>query len=403
MSQRDYFEKDYYAVLGVPKDASKADITKAYRKLARELHPDARPDDKAAEERFKEVGEAHSVLSNDDKRKEYDQIRSMVGSGAFGGGFPGGGPGGPGGGFGGAQGINIEDLLGGLFGQRGGSPFGGGPAGPRPGQGRRGRDVETDLTLDFADAMAGVTTTLRVSGQGVCPTCAGTGSAPGTSPVTCQHCQGRGQVLSDQGPFSFAEPCPVCGGRGQRIVTPCETCKGVGATHRTRDVRARIPAGVKDGARIRIPGKGEAGANGGPAGDLFVKIHVNAHPLFGRRGDHLTLTVPITFPEAAMGTRLTVPTLEDGPVTLKVPAGTESGRTFRVRGKGAPGKRGRGDLLVTVEVAVPRKLSRTQRKILEEFAAVDDSDVRAHLREHVGEAEPAEEAGVFSRRATDRR
>jgi molecular chaperone DnaJ len=381
VSQRDYFEKDYYAVLGVSSDASKAEITKAYRKLARELHPDARPDDPKAEERFKEVGEAHSVLSNPDKRKEYDQIRQMVASGGFRGGFPGGGfPGGGTGGFG-AQGVNIEDLLGNLFGAGGkGSspPFGQERRGRQP---RRGRDLETDLTLSFADAMAGVTTTLRVSGRAACATCRGTGARPGTAPVRCATCSGRGQILSDQGPFSFAEPCPVCAGRGEQITDPCQQCSGTGVEHRTREIRARIPEGVKDGARIRLKGKGEAGTSGGPAGDLYVRVNVQPDEMFGRRGDHLTLTVPITFAEAALGTKLTVPTLDAGPVTLRVPAGTENGRTFRVRGKGAPtGKGGRGDLLVTVEIAVPRKLTRTQRKLLEDFAATDDSDLRAHLR-----------------------
>jgi molecular chaperone DnaJ len=377
VSQRDYFEKDYYAVLGVPKDASKADITKAYRKLARELHPDARPDDPKAEERFKEVGEAHSVLSNAEKRKEYDKIREMVAAGGFRGGFPGAGAGG----FG-AQGVNIEDLIGNLFGAGGrGSapPFGQERRGRR--QPRRGRDLETDLTLSFADAMAGVTTTLRVSGGAKCTTCSGTGAKPGTAPVTCATCSGRGQILSDQGPFSFAEPCPVCGGRGQQITDPCTTCRGSGVEHRAREIRARIPAGVKDGARIRLKGKGEAGVSGGPAGDLYVRVHVQPHEVFGRRGDHLTISVPVTFAEAALGTKLTVPVLDGDPVTLRVPAGTENGRTFRVRGKGAPHPTGgHGDLLVTLEIAVPRKLSRTQRKLLEDFAATDDSDVRAHLR-----------------------
>jgi molecular chaperone DnaJ len=392
MSQRDYVEKDYYKVLGVPKDASKADITKAYRKLARELHPDARPDDPKAEERFKEVGEAHSVLSSAEKRAEYDRIRDLVGSGAFRGGFPGGGGGGggfPGGGFGGAQGVNIEDLLGNLFGGgggggAGGSPFGGGGtrtgghAGPR-----RGRDVETDLTLNFDDAMAGVTTTLRVSGRASCSACRGTGAAPGTAPVTCQVCQGRGQTLSDQGPFSFAEPCYACGGSGRQITDPCTNCSGSGTEIRTRDIRARIPAGVADGARIRLKGKGEAGSGGGPAGDLFVRVHVTPHPLFGRRGDNLTLRVPITFGEATLGTKLKVPTLDEGPVTLKVPAGTEAGRTFRVRGRGVPKSGGgRGDLLVTVDIDVPGKLTRTQRKLIVDFeATLDPDELRAHLHE----------------------
>ncbi len=382
MSQRDYFEKDYYKVLGVPKDASAAEISKAYRKLARELHPDARPDDPQAEERFKEVGEAYSVLSNPEKRKEYDRIRELVGSGgAFAGGFPGGG------GFGGAQQtINIEDLLGNLFGSSGGSPFGAGPSARRQTAARRGRDVETDLTLSFADAMAGVTTTLRVSGRAPCATCRGTGARPGTAPQTCQQCGGRGQILSDQGLFSFTEPCPACAGRGQVIVDPCPTCSGSGVVHRPREIRARIPAGVADGARIRLKGKGEPGVGGGPPGDLYVRVHVTPHEIFGRKGDNLTITVPVTFAEAALGTRVRVPTLDGPPVTLKIPAGTESGRTFRVRGKGVPragrsgGNHQRGDLLVTVEVVVPRKLSRTQRKLLEDFAATEEAEaLRAHL------------------------
>jgi molecular chaperone DnaJ len=226
-----------------------------------------------------------------------------------------------------------------------------------------------------------VTTTLRVSGRATCSTCRGTGSRPGTAPIRCATCQGRGQTLSDQGPFSFTEPCRACGGSGQQITDPCPTCSGSGTEHRPREIRARIPAGVKDGARIRLKGKGEAGTNGGPAGDLFVRVNVTPHAVFGRRGDHLTLVVPVTFAEAAMGTRLRVPTLDGDTVTLKVPAGTESGRTFRVRGRGIPtGGSGRGDLLVTVEVAVPRKLTRTQRKLLDDFAATEDPEgLRAHL------------------------
>jgi molecular chaperone DnaJ len=373
MPPRDYFEKDYYAVLGVDKDASQADIAKAYRKLARELHPDARPDDPAAETRFKEVSEAHAVLSNAEKRKEYDQVREMVASGRFAGGFPGGGFGG-----GGQQvNVNIEDLIGGLFGGGGGSPFG-----RPPGTGRavrRGRDVETDLNLSFEDAMAGVTTTLRVAGRATCSACHGSGARPGTTPVTCPTCGGAGNVMRDQGLFGFSEPCPACGGRGAQITDPCPTCNGSGAEVRTREIRARIPAGVRDGARIRLKGKGEAGQQGGPAGDLFVRVHVEPHPLFGRRGDHLTLSVPITFAEAALGTKLEVPTLGE-PVTLKIPAGTESGKTFRVKGRGAPkGTGGAGDLLVTVQVAVPRKLSRTQRKLLEDYAQTENGSVREHL------------------------
>lgn len=358
MAQRDYFEKDYYAVLGVSKDASSGDISKAYRRLARENHPDAKPDDAAAETRFKEISEAYAVLSSAEKRKEYDDVRAMVGSGSFRG-FPGGDPGG----FGGA-GFDLGDLFGQVF--RNG---GGGATGSTGGRGRterrgprRGRDVETTLTLSFADAMAGVTTTLRVSGQAPCHTCNGSGAAPGTSPITCPACNGSGVVASNQGLFSFSEPCSACGGSGRQIPTPCPTCRGSGAEIRPRDIRARIPAGVRDGARIRLSGRGEAGSYGGPSGDLFVTVQVQPHPLFGRRGDHLTLTVPITFAEAALGAQITVPTLDE-PVTLRVPPGTESGRTFRVKGKGVKG----GDLRVTVDVAVPAALTDEQRHLVEQL------------------------------------
>ena len=388
MSSRDYFEKDYYAVLGVAKDASQADIAKAYRKLARDLHPDARPDDPEAESRFKEVGEAYGVLSNAEKRKEYDQVRDMVGAGTFGG-FGGFGAPGGGGGFGGFGGstINMEDLLGGLFGN--GSGGGGGPftSTPRGQAARRGRDVETDLRLSFEDALAGVTTTLRVAGRAACSVCGGSGAKPGTAPVTCSTCSGAGVISNNQGLFGFSEPCPTCGGSGRKVTDPCTNCRGSGTETRTRDVRTRIPAGVRNGARIRLKGKGEAGSFGGPAGDLYVNVHVEPHELFGQRGDNLTLRLPITIGEAALGTKLTIPTIAD-PVTLKVPAGTQSGKTLRVKGKGAPrANGGRGDLLVTVEVVVPTKLTRTQRKLLEEFAATDDpSALRAHLERAVATA-----------------
>lgn len=390
MTQREYFEKDYYATLGVPKTATQAEISKAYRKLARELHPDARPDDPTAEARFKEVSEAHAVLSNADKRKEYDQVRDMVGSGGFGG--PGGAGGFPGGGFGrgfgqggqGAQVFDLGDLFGDLFTQGGAATRTAGGRVRRGAGPQRGRDVETDLTLSFADSLAGVTTTLRLTGQATCSTCFGSGAKPGTSPVPCPTCGGQGSVARDQGLFGFSEPCPACAGRGVQIPDPCPTCGGSGTEQRVRTIRARIPAGVRDGARIRLKGKGEAGANGGPSGDLYVRVHVEDDALFGRSGDHLTLRVPITFAEAALGTKLRVPTTDE-PVTLKIPPGTESGRTFRVKGRGAPkAGGGRGDLLVTVDVVVPRKLTRTQRKLLEEFAETEENGVRDHLESAMG-------------------
>ncbi|MGH8933191.1 MAG: molecular chaperone DnaJ [Egibacteraceae bacterium] len=385
MSQRDYFEKDYYGTLGVTKDASQTDISKAYRKLARELHPDARPGDKQAEDRFKQVSEAYSVLSNAEKRKEYDQVRDMVGSGAFRGGF---GYPGPGGGNtrGNTEGLfDLGDLIGGIFNQgQGDNPFGGARRRAGTARGRRGRDVETDVTLSFEDAVAGVTVTLRIDGQAGCATCGGSGAKPGTSPITCPTCNGTGLLAENQGLFSFSQPCTTCGGTGRKIVEECPTCHGAGVVRRRRTIHARIPAGVKDGATVKLKGKGESGVGGGPAGDVFVRVHVASHPVFGRRGDDLTLTAPITFAEAALGARITVPTLDGPPVTLKVPAGTETGKTFRVRGRGVqPANGERGDLLVTVEIAVPRRLTKTQRRMLEDFAATDDSHVRDHLEQHI--------------------
>src|SRR5687767_3241541 len=365
MSTRDFIEKDYYAALGVPKDADTAAIKKAYRKLATELHPDKNPGNSEAEARFKDVSEAYDVLSDTKRRAEYDEARRLFGAGARPGGFPGGGGGQPfdlgdlfgGAGTGAAGGRGaggLGDLLGGLFGGAAGgeararSQAASGPA--------RGQDVETEATLSFEEAALGVTVPLRMQSPGTCPTCAGSGAKPGTSPHTCPVCQGAGVTSRSQGAFAFSEPCRNCRGTGSVVDDPCPTCAGNGVTTQTRTITVRIPAGVKDGQRIRLAGKGAPGRRGGPAGDLFVVVHVSEHTLFGRKGDDLTLTVPITFAEASLGTTLRVPTL-DGTVSLKVPAGTASGQTLRVRGRGVPGKGRSGDLLVTVEVAVPKRLT----------------------------------------------
>ena len=364
MSARDYVEKDYYAALGVPKDASTAEIKKAYRKLARTYHPDANKGEAKAEERFKEISEAYAVLSDDAKRREYDEARRLFGAG----GFrmpPGGGTAGGGGGFGfdlgdlfggGAQGGagagGLGDLLGGLFGGRG-----------RAGGPRRGVDVEAEATLSFSDAVEGVTVPLSLWTTEQCATCRGTGAKPGTAPRVCATCEGTGATSRGAGGFAFSEPCRDCRGRGLVVDDPCPTCSGGGRVRRQRTLRVRIPAGVADGQRIRLPGKGEAGARGGPAGDLIVTVHVRPDSVFGRKGNHLTITVPVTFPEAALGAQVKVPTLDGSPVTVKIPAGTSSGRVLRVRGKGVTRKDGtKGDLLVTVEVAVPAKLSDEARR-----------------------------------------
>jgi molecular chaperone DnaJ len=366
------YEKDYYATLGVSKDAPAADVKKAYRKLARELHPDKNKGDKAAEERFKDVSEAYATLSDPKKRAEYDEARALFASGGFRGAGPGGGFSTVDFGdlFGGGAGGGLGDLFGGLFGGGGRSRA----RGPK-----RGGDVETEVTLDFAEAVQGVTVPLRIASPHACRTCAGSGAKPGTSPRTCPTCHGSGNVSVNQGPFSLSQPCRDCRGRGRIVDEPCPDCHGSGVQTRERTLTVRIPAGVRDGQRIRLKGRGSPGDNGGPAGDLYVVVHVTAHPVFGRKGDHVTLTVPVTFAEAVLGADITVPTL-DGTVTLKVPPGTKSGRTFRVKGRGVRN----GDLLVTVEVAVPQKLSAKARKALEAYAAEDGADPRAHLLEVTG-------------------
>ena len=372
--QREWLDKDYYDVLGVSKGASAEEIKKAYRTLARRNHPDANPDDPDAERRFKDVGEAYAVLGDETKRKEYDEIRRLGASG-----FGGGGAGGFPGGFGGGAGEqDLGDLLGHLFGNAGG------PAGPgagrartRPRRAARGSDLRADVHLTFEDALAGVRTTLRVTGDGACDTCGGSGAAPGTTPRACAACGGRGQVTIDQGPFSFAQPCGSCGGRGATIETPCTTCSGNGRVVKPRQLTVKIPAGVRDGAVIRAASRGGPGTNGGPAGDVLVTVHVEAHPRFGRKGDDVTLELPVTYTEATLGAKIAVPTPRDGKRTIKVPAGTPNGRTFRIRGEGAPKKSGgTGDLLVTTRLIVPTSISRAQRKLLEELAAHDDTAAR---------------------------
>jgi molecular chaperone DnaJ len=368
--QREWLEKDYYQALGVSDDASADDIKKAYRKLARENHPDANPDDPSAEQRFKDVGEAYAVLSDASKRREYDELRRLGAAGFVGGngGARGGDP--FGGGF---AGGDLGDLLGQMFGQ-GGAARGGARA---PRRARRGRDLRAEVHLTFEDALAGVRTTLRVTGDGACDTCHGSGAAPGTSPIRCETCGGRGQVTVDQGPFSFAQPCTTCGGRGQRIETPCATCAGSGRVVKPRQLTVKVPAGVKDGAVIRVAGRGGPGTDGGPAGDVLVTVRVEKHPLFGRRGEDVTIEVPITFAEAALGTKLTVPTPSGRTRTIKIPAGTTSGRTFRVRGEGAPKRgNGTGDLRVTVRIEVPSRLTREQKRLLEQLAELDDTSAR---------------------------
>jgi molecular chaperone DnaJ len=382
--QREWFEKDYYAELGVSKDASEKEITRAYRKLAKQYHPDANSGDTQAEERFKEISAAHDVLGDGEKRKEYDQVREMVASGVgpggpagngFGGGFPGGG---------GYQNIRVEDLgdLGGIF----GNLFGGGGGRARRGRNQgpvgpqRGQDIETELHLDFLDAVHGITTSVNITSEAPCHVCNGTGAKPGTFPERCPTCDGAGSVAVDQGPFSFSEVCPTCGGRGSVVKDKCKNCKGRGIEVRPRAVKVRIPAGVDDGQRIRVKGRGTPGFNGAPPGDLYVVVHVAPHPVFARSGKwDLTVKVPVTFAEAALGASVRVPTLA-APVTVKVPPGTQTGKTVRVKGRGIPRREGDpGALLVTFDVVVPQELDDDAKAAVEQLAAALPGNPREHL------------------------
>ncbi|MGO9503070.1 MAG: molecular chaperone DnaJ [Streptosporangiaceae bacterium] len=372
MSTRDFLEKDYYKVLAVSKDAKPEEIKKSYRKLARKYHPDANKGDSSAEERFKEISEAYNVLSDEKRRKEYDDARSVFGGGTRMPGSPGGGYnfdlgdlfGGAGGAGGpaGTAGGRLGDLLGGVFGNRTSTQ-----QQQRP---RRGADVETEASLSFGDAIDGATVSLHLAGEGPCKACRGTGAKAGTVPRVCPSCEGTGQASRNLGNFAFSEPCRECRGRGLVVDDPCPVCSGSGRAMSTRTIQARIPAGVGDGQRIKLKGKGAPGERGGPAGDLYVRVHVDPHPegVFGRSGHNLTVTVPVTFPEAALGAEIKVPSHRGMPVSVRIPAGTPSGRTFRVRGKGVRRSDGTyGDLLVTVNVQVPRDVNGKAREALESF------------------------------------
>lgn len=381
MTSADWATKDFYKVLGVSKDASADEIKKAYRKLARANHPDSHPGDKAKEDRFKEVAEAYDVLGDAEKRKKYDEIRTYGGGGGFGPFTTGGGAGGAGGG----QPFDLDDFLGGHAGGGGfgdifGTMFGGGRT--RQQAPRRGQDIETDATISFADSIEGVTVSLRLSSDAPCADCNGTGARSGTVPRVCPECEGTGMhTATVGGAFTMNETCPACRGRGLIVDDPCPTCHGSGRGLSSRTIQARIPAGVKDGQRIRLRGKGASGERGGPAGDLYVNVRVSPHPVFGRKGDNLTVTVPVSFDEAALGAEIKVPTLGGAPVTVKIPPGTPNGRTFRVRGKGVVRKDGhRGDLLVTVEVHVPAVLDDKARSAVEAYReATAGTDLRSNL------------------------
>ena len=347
--------KTLYDTLGVSKSASQDEIKKAYRKLARQYHPDKNPGDKEAEDRFKDVQGAYDVLSDEEKRKQYDRFGSQNGR-----------PG-PGGGFNFGEGFDIGDLgdlgdiFGGIFGNLRGRA-------QQPQRGQRGRDLEVQVNLSFEDSLHGVETKIPVELERSCRECGGSGAKPGTAPTLCPECQGRGVVSQSQGLFALSQPCPRCRGNGTVIEDPCPKCRGTGRERRTKRYTVKIPAGVKDGSRIRLRGKGEAGYGGAEAGDLFVITRVEPSKTFTRRGDDLIVDVPVALSQASLGAEIKVPT-PDGPVTVKVKPGTLDGTLLRVKGKGAPRLKGssRGDVLARVKLTVPKKLTKKQRELMEEL------------------------------------
>jgi molecular chaperone DnaJ len=386
VSTKDWLEKDFYKVLGVSKTADAAEIKKAYRKLARKYHPDSNSGDASAEARFKDVSEAYDVVGDVKKRKEYDEARRLFGNGGFR--MPGSGSGQGGQGFGfdvgdlfnrsgsaSGSGGGLGDILGGMFG-------GGRTTTTSTARPRRGADIESEATIEFAEAVNGVTVGLKMTSDEPCKTCRGTGAKYGTVPKVCLKCEGTGMQTSVQGGvFAMTEPCTECKGRGLVVDQPCETCHGSGRGQSSKTMQVRIPAGVQDGQRIRLKAKGAAGERGGPAGDLYVTVHVKPHRIFGRQGEHLTLNVPVSFTEAALGAEIKVPTLDGLPVTVRIPAGTANGSKLRVRGKGSVRRDGtKGDLMLTIEVQVPHQLSDEQRTKLQEFSSASaQPDLRAGL------------------------
>ena len=372
---------DYYKTLGVGKNASDAEIKKAYRKLARKYHPDRNPGDKQAEERFKEISQAHDVLSDADKRKQYDR-----GTGPFG--FATGG----GGGFDpSAFGGSVSDILSNLFGGATGGAGGRGSAGgrARP-QAPRGRDLETEVALSFEQAVDGAQVPITFPTSQPCPTCRGTGAKPGTGPIVCPVCQGRGVESQSQGIFSISQPCSRCGGGGTIIEDPCPTCGGSGAQRSIKRLRVNVPAGVRDGSRIKLAGKGEAGPGGTQAGDLYVITRVSDSPVFKRSGDNVEVEVPLSIPEAIQGAVIEVPTLH-GTKRLRVPRGTKHGTVQRLRGEGPPrlSAKGNGDIHYRFVIEVPSTLSPEQSEAVEKLSEVMNGDPRARLFTEASEAKGA--------------
>ena len=390
MSAKDYMEKDYYATLGVTKDADADLIKKSYRKLARKYHPDQNKDSDA-EDKFKEVSEAYDVLSDAKKRTEYDEMRRYGAGGGMRFGAPGGTTYNPGFTQGQQYDVNIDDLLAGMGGNSGGFDLGGifgdvlnrgrGGGRSRSSRARKGNDVSASVTLTFDEALNGATLPLKMSQEGPCPTCLGTGAKPGTYPRECDVCHGVGTVNRNVGGFGVAEPCTRCHGKGSIVDDPDPACGGTGRASSSRTIQARVPAGVKNGATIRLKGKGQPGENGGAAGDLLIEVAVKPDAVFTRDGDNLKVTVPVRFDEAVLGAKVAVPVPGGGTVTVKIAPGTQNGSTMRVRGRGVARKDGtKGDLLATIDVVVPTSLDDTGKAAVESLRSVlDHSDPRAAI------------------------
>jgi molecular chaperone DnaJ len=364
-------KRDYYEVLGVSRSANDGELKSAYRKLAMQYHPDRNPGDKKAEEKFKEAAEAYAVLADAGKRSAYDRFGHAGVSAASGAGA----------GFDPETFGDFADILGNMFGF--GDLFGGGR---RRGGPQRGADLRYDLEITFAESATGAEPTIQIPRQEPCDTCNGSGAAAGSSPTACSMCRGQGQVRRQQGFFTIAVTCPQCRGAGRTIAKPCQTCHGAGRVTQERKIKVKIPPGISDGQQLRLQNEGEAGAGGGPAGHLYVVIHVQEHEFFRREGNHLFCEVPVNFTTLALGGEIVVPTL-DGPERTKVPDGTQTGTTLRLRGKGMPdvNGRGRGDLLVTVQVQTPKKLNKEQRHLLEQLAKAlpkEQFEPRAPGEEH---------------------
>jgi len=346
---------DFYEVLGVSRDCSDAELKTAYRKLAMQHHPDRNPNNPAAEEKFKACSEAYQVLSDPEKRAAYDRY----GHAAFGGGAPGGNP---------FAGAGFQGDLGDIFGDLFGEMFNMGGQGRRASRVQRGRDLRYDLKLDFEEAVFGTEQEISINRLETCDDCHGTGAANGKAPTTCTQCGGRGQVRFQQGFFSVAKTCSRCNGTGTVISDPCRGCGGEGLQSKKHTIKVKVPAGVEDGTRIRYQGEGEGGRHGGPAGDLYVMLSVKAHKFFERDGDDLHCVMPISFPQAALGTELEIETLE-GKATIRIPEGTQNGREFRLRGKGVPhlNDHGKGDLIVEMRVSTPTKLNKQQKELMRQL------------------------------------